>query len=77
MYSCASFNSENRHLKMVDAVTSLGCDFSTTPSPSFESWPQPCVHDPELAAYVRIIPEDPFYLEYMGIVLKSNPGNAS
>ncbi|KAH6955652.1 ankyrin repeat-containing domain protein [Ilyonectria sp. MPI-CAGE-AT-0026] len=73
MYNCASFSSTNRHLEIIEAVTSLGCDFSTTVSPSFESWPEPCVHDPELARFVRMIPEDPFYLEYMGIILKSNP----
>ncbi|KAH8651793.1 hypothetical protein BGZ61DRAFT_487579 [Ilyonectria robusta] len=73
MYNCASFSSTNRHLEIIEAVTSLGCDFSTTASPSFESWPEPCVHDPELACFVRMMPEDPFYLEYMGIILKSNP----
>ncbi|CAM1509802.1 Fc.00g001370.m01.CDS01 [Cosmosporella sp. VM-42] len=73
MYDCASFSCDNRHLDIINAVVALGCDFSSTPSPNFDSWPQPCVHDPGYTEFCRIIPEDPFYLEYLETILETNP----
>ncbi|KAF7557967.1 hypothetical protein G7Z17_g242 [Cylindrodendrum hubeiense] len=70
---CASFNKESCHLAIIEALVDLGCDFSTTASPNFESWPKPCIDDQSFTAFHRIIPEDPFYVDYLGVVLKSNP----
>ncbi|KAJ3517500.1 hypothetical protein NM208_g14693 [Fusarium decemcellulare] len=73
LYLCASFNQEDRHLDMISSLISLGCDFSDAASPTFESWPEPCIEGMEVTAYRRVITEDPFFVDFLGTILKVNP----
>ena len=74
MYECASFSEENSHLDILGTLVSLGCDFSTTTAPNFKSWPEPCVHAPEYSPWHHYPPDDPFYIDYVGAILRVNPG---
>jgi hypothetical protein len=76
MSNCASFISENRHLDVLDALVKLGHDFNDTPSPHFESWPKPCPEEQEITIYISITPEDPFFIEYLRIIVRTNQGES-
>ena len=74
MCNCASFISESSHLSIIDTLVKLDCDFSDTASPHFVSWPKPCPDDQGLEGSISIIPRDPFFIEYLEIIVRTNSG---
>ena len=74
MLTCASYNSGSRHLDIVDNVLKLGYDFDNTPAPQFELWPKPCPDDQGGETSISIIPPDPFFVEYLKAITRTNQG---
>ena len=74
LLSCASWNSEGRHLVVVENLLRFGIDFSTSPAPQFESWPKPCPDDLAGEFSMSVIPPDPFFVEFLTAILRTNHG---
>jgi hypothetical protein len=74
LLASASCNSEGCHLIIVDGLLKLGCDFSNSPAPQFESWPKPCADDQGGEFSISIIPPDPFFVEYLVAIVRANQG---
>jgi hypothetical protein len=73
LLSCA-WNSESRHLVVVENLLKFGIDFSTSPAPQFESWPKPCPDDLAGEFSPSVIPPDPFFIEFLTAILGTNQG---
>jgi hypothetical protein len=74
LLSCAGWNSEGRHLDVVENLLKFGIDFSTSPAPQFESWPKPCPDNLGGEFSVSRIPPDPFFAEFLTAILRTNQG---
>jgi hypothetical protein len=74
LLSCASWNSEGRHLVVVENLLKFGIDFSASPAPQFESWPKPCPDDQAGEFSRPVIPPDPFFVEFLTAILRTNQG---
>jgi hypothetical protein len=70
----ASHNSEGSHLGALENVLDIGYDFDNSPAPQFESWPRPCVDDLAGEFSASIIPPDPFFIEYLSEIVRTNQG---
>jgi hypothetical protein len=75
LYASASHNSEGLHLRILEDVLEIGYDFDNSPAPQFESWPRPCADDLGGEFSIPIIPQDPFFLEYLSAIVRTNQGN--
>jgi hypothetical protein len=75
LYASASHNSEGLHLHILEDVLEIGYDFDNSPAPQFESWPRPCADDLGGEFSIPIIPQDPFFLEYLSAIVRTNQGN--
>lgn len=75
MYACASHNSEGWHLDVLENVLEVGYDFNNSPAPQFESWPKPCADDLGGEFSMPIIPRDPFFIEFLSAIVRTNQGN--
>lgn len=74
MCASASHNSEGFHLRILENVLEIGYDFDNSPAPQFESWPRPCVDDLAGEFSIPIIPRDPFFIEYLSAIVRTNQG---
>jgi hypothetical protein len=74
LLSCASWNSGGRHLDVVENLLKFGIDFSNSPAPQFESWPKPCPDDMAGEFSISVIPPDPFFVEFLTAILRTNQG---
>lgn len=74
LYASASHNSEGRHLHVLENVLEIGYNFENSPAPQFESWPKPCVDDLGIEFSMPIIPPDPFFIEYLSAIARTNQG---
>ncbi|KAF8852013.1 ankyrin [Acephala macrosclerotiorum] len=72
LYASASHNSEGCHLHVLENVLEIGYDFDNSPTPQFESWPRPCVDDLGGEFSMSIIPRDPFFIEYLSGIVRTN-----
>ena len=72
MCASASHNSEGWHLDVLHNVLEIGYDFDNSPAPQFESWPKPCVDDLAGEFSMSIIPPDPFFIEYLSTIVRTN-----
>ena len=70
----ASHNSEGCHLHVLENVLEIGYDFDNSPAPQFESWPRPCVVDLAGEFSMPMIPQDPFFIEYLSAIVRTNQG---
>ncbi len=59
---------------IVEKLIGLGFDFSDMPSPVFERWPKPWIGDVGPTESIPVIPDDPFSLQLIRILVQSNPG---
>ncbi|KAE8451015.1 hypothetical protein EG329_005455 [Mollisiaceae sp. DMI_Dod_QoI] len=74
LYASASHNSEGWHLYVLEIVLEIGYDFDNSPAPQFKSWPRPCVDDLAGEFSMSIIPSDPFFIEYLSTIVRTNQG---
>lgn len=74
LLACASWNSEGCHLDVVENLLKFGIDFSTSPAPQFESWPKPRPDDLAGEFSPSVIPPDPFFVEFLTAILRTNQG---
>lgn len=74
LYASASHNSEGWHVYVIENVLKIGYDFDNSPAPQFESWPKPCIDDLAGDFTMPIIPHDPFFIEYLRAIVRTNQG---
>ncbi|KAG4289973.1 hypothetical protein FPRO06_04795 [Fusarium proliferatum] len=66
---CANWIGEGRHLTLLEAILSYGYDATAIHASPFEEWPSPCSTD----WYGGGSTPDPFFVEYIGTILKYSP----
>jgi hypothetical protein len=52
----------------------MGYDFDKSPAPQFESWPRPSIDDLGRVS-VPSIRRDPFFIEFLSAIVRTNQGN--
>ncbi|RYC86302.1 hypothetical protein BFJ63_vAg10825 [Fusarium oxysporum f. sp. narcissi] len=69
LVKCAEWIGEGRHLALLEAILSYGFDATAIHASAFEEWPAPCSTD----WYGGGRTPDPFFVEYIGTILKYSP----
>ncbi|KAG7419845.1 Myotrophin [Fusarium oxysporum f. sp. rapae] len=69
LVQCAEWIGEGRHLALLEAILSYGFDATAIHASPFEKWPAPCSTD----WYGGGCTPDPFFVEYIGTILKYSP----